>query len=115
MSSNEKLENELRNSISFQDEFDKCKLENVKFSKEISDLKNSISKFQKGKETLDNILDSQKSYKNTRGLGYAKNIHSSSSSLIFVKAKMNTTQASTSGVKTSPTHAKESYIPKTKF
>ena len=42
MSSNEKLKNELKNSISFQDEFDKCKLENAKFSKEILDLKNSI-------------------------------------------------------------------------
>ena len=91
MSSNEKLENELKNSTSFQDEFDKCKLENAKFSKEISDLKDSISKFQKGKETLDNILNSQKSHKDTRGLGYAKNTHSSSSSPIFVKAKMNTT------------------------
>ena len=64
---------------------------------------------------MDNIIDSQKSHKDTRGLGYAKSIHSLSSSPIFIEDKMNTTQASTSGVKTPPTYIKEPYIPRTKF
>ena len=71
------------------------------------ELKKSILKFHKGKESLDNILVSQKGHKNKRGLGYACNTPSSlSNQNIFVKAKMNTTHASTSGTKTLPTHAK---------
>ena len=45
MSSNEKLENDLKNSTLIKNKLDKCKLENENFSKEIGDLKNSISKF----------------------------------------------------------------------
>ena len=53
--SNEQLENDLKNSISIKNELNRSKLENGKFSKEIYVLKSSISKFKKGKETLDSI------------------------------------------------------------
>ena len=110
VSLNEKLENELKNSTSVQYKLDKCKFENERFLKEISDLKSSISKFQKGKETLDSILNSQKLHKDTSGFDYARNTPSSSSSPIFIKAKMNTTHASTSGTKTLLSLIKESHF-----
>ena len=69
----------------------------------------------KGKETLDIILDSQKYYKDTSDLGYARNTPSSSSSPIFVKARMNTTHASTNGTKTLSTLVKESHLSRAKL
>ena len=58
-SSNEKLTLDLKTSISLKVKFDKIKDENQMLSKEIFELKNSISKFHKGKKTLDNRLNSQ--------------------------------------------------------
>ena len=50
-------------------------------------LRNSISRFQKGKEALDNLLESQKSHGDTQGICYGNRTSSSSSSHInFVKS-----------------------------
>ena len=62
----------------------------LSFSREVLELKNSISKFKKEKETLDSLLDSQKLYGNTHGIEYTNGISSTSSSHIkFVKASYN--------------------------
>ena len=51
-------------------------------------LKNFISKFMKGKETLNSILDSQKLHGDVHGIGYNNGRASSSSSYInFVKTQ----------------------------
>ena len=51
------------------------------------ELRNSISKFQKGKATLDNLFESQKSHGDTQGIGYRNRTSSSSSSHInFIKS-----------------------------
>ena len=57
--SNEKLTLDLKTSIFLKDKFDKIKEENQMLSKQIFELKNSIFKFHKGKETIDNLLNSQ--------------------------------------------------------
>ena len=49
-------------------------------------------KFKKGKETLDSLLDSQKSHGDTHGIGYKNGMTPSSSSHInFIKAHDSTT------------------------
>ena len=59
------------------------------------ELRNSISKFQKGKETLDNLLESQKSHGDIQGIGYGNRTSSSSSSHInFVKSSSHSTPSS---------------------
>ena len=55
-------------------------------------LRNSIFKFQKGKATLDNLLESQKSHGDTHGIGYKNKTSSSSSSHInFIKSSYHST------------------------
>ena len=56
--SNEKISNHLKTSLVLKDDFNKTKKENELLSIEILELKSSISKFHKGKERLDNLLDS---------------------------------------------------------
>ena len=56
-------------SNSLKDQLKKENDENHKLSKEVLELKNSISKCQKGKETLDSLLDSQKFHGDTHGIG----------------------------------------------
>ena len=68
--SNSKLVNDLKNSNSLEEQLKKVNDENHKLSNEMLELRNSISKFQKGKETLDNLLESQKSHGDTQGIGY---------------------------------------------
>ena len=85
---NKQLFNDLKASMSLKNEFNKIKKESVMLSKEILKLKNSISEFHKGYETLDNLFISQKSYGDKFGLGYSNEATSSSSPLNkFVKAK----------------------------
>ena len=55
----------------------------------------SISRFQKGKETLDKLLESQKPHRNIQGIGYGNGTSSSSSSHInFVKSSSHSTPSS---------------------
>ena len=100
--SNDKLASDLKNLNSLEDQLKKASDENYKLSKEVLELKNSISKFKRGKETLDSLLDSQKFHGDTHGIGYKNGMNPSSSSHInFVKAhdymastsKINETQA----------------------
>ena len=85
--SNAKLVNDLKNSNSLEDQLKKANDENQKLSKEVLDLKNSIDKLMKGKETLNSILDSQKLHGDVHGIGYSNGTASSSSSHInFIKA-----------------------------
>ena len=67
----------------------------INFSNEMLELKNSISKFQKGKATLDNLLESQKPYGNIQGIGYGNRTSTSSSSHInFVNSLSHSTPSS---------------------
>ena len=85
--SNKKLVSDLKLSNSLEDQIKKANDENQKLSKEVLELKNSITKFKRGKETLDSLLDSQKFHVDTHGIGYKNGMSSSSSSHInFVKA-----------------------------
>ena len=56
--SNAKLANDLKSSNSLEDQLKKANDENLKLSRELLELENSISKFKKGKETLDSLLNS---------------------------------------------------------
>ena len=62
---NDKLVSDLENSNSLEDQLKKANDENQKLYKEVLELNNSILKFKKGKETLDSLLDSQKSHGDT--------------------------------------------------
>ena len=74
------------------------------------ELKNCISKFKKGKETLYSFYDSQKLYMNTHGLGYTNGMFSSSSSHInFVKALCDSNLTSKL-LKTQAFKAKRSHV-----
>ncbi|XP_058004001.1 uncharacterized protein LOC131180666 [Hevea brasiliensis] len=55
-----------------QKSLDELSLENEKLRNEIAELKTSLSKFAKGKDKLDAILDSQRSPSIKYGLGYSK-------------------------------------------
>ena len=58
-------------------------------------MKNSIDKLMKGKETLDNLLESQKFHGDTQGIGYGNGISSSSLSHInFIKSSSHSTPSS---------------------
>ena len=93
--SNNKLVNDLENSNSLEDQLKKANDENHKLSSEVLELRNSISKFQKGKATLDNLLESQKSHGDTHGIGYGNRTSSSSSSHInFIKSSCHSTPSS---------------------
>ena len=60
-SSNKKLTLDLKTSISLKENLDNVKQENELLSKEILELKDTIFKFQKWKETIDHLLYSQRS------------------------------------------------------
>ena len=93
--SNDKLVNDLENSNSLEDQLKKVNDENQKLSKEVLELKNVISKFKKGKDTLDSLLDSQKFHGDTHEIGYKNGMTPSSSSHInFIKAHDSTTSTS---------------------
>ena len=75
------------------------------------ELKNSISKFKRGKETLDSFLDSQKLYGNTHGIRYTNGMSFSSSSHIrFVKASCDSTSSTSKPLKTQAFKAKRSHM-----
>ena len=59
-SSYEKLTFDLKTSISLKENLDNIKKENELLSKEILELKSIFFKFQKGKESLDHLLDNQR-------------------------------------------------------
>ncbi|XP_057990579.1 uncharacterized protein LOC131172959 [Hevea brasiliensis] len=69
-----------------QKSLDELSLENEKLKKEIVELKTSLSKFAKGKDKLDAILDSQRSPSIKYGLSYSKFAQALPSKTIFVKA-----------------------------
>ena len=93
--SNDKLVIDLKNSNSLEEQLKKANDENHKLSSEVLELRNSIFKFQKGKATLDNFLESQKPHGDIQGLGYGNRTSSSSSSHInFVKSSSHSTFSS---------------------
>ena len=93
--SNAKLVNDLKNSNSLEEQLKKVNDENYKLYNEMLELRNSISKFQKGKATLDNLLESQKPHGDIQGIGYGNRTPSSSSSHInFVKSSSHFTPSS---------------------
>jgi len=69
-----------------QKSLDELSLENENLKNEIVELKNSLSKFAKGKDKLDAILESQRSPSIKYGLGYSKFTQAPPSKTIFVKA-----------------------------
>ena len=79
------------------------------------ELRNTISKFQKGKETLDNLLESQKSHGETQGIGYRNRTSSSSSSHInFIKSSSHSTPSSYKQNKSQTFQVKRSQVSNTK-
>ena len=92
-----------------EDQLKKANDENQKLFKEVLELNNSILKFKNGKETLDSLLDSQKSHKNTHGIRYKNRMTPSSSSHIhFIKA--HDSMAFTSKNETQTFRAKRSHV-----
>ncbi|XP_057990587.1 uncharacterized protein LOC131172968 [Hevea brasiliensis] len=69
-----------------QKSLDELSLENEKLRNKITELKTSLSKFARGKDKLDAILDSQRSPSIKYGLGYRKFAQVPPSKIIFVKA-----------------------------
>ncbi|XP_058002282.1 uncharacterized protein LOC131179452 [Hevea brasiliensis] len=69
-----------------QKSLDELSLENEKLKNKIVELKTFLSKFAKGKDKLDAILDSQRSPSIKYGLGYSKFTQAPPSKTIFVKA-----------------------------
>ena len=93
--SNAKLVTDLKNSNSLEEQLKTVNDENHKLSSEVLELKNSISKFHKGKATLDNLLESQKSHGDTQGIGYENRTFPSPSSHInFIKSSSHSTPSS---------------------
>ena len=79
------------------------------------ELKNSISKFQKGKETLDNLLESQKPHRDIQGIGYGNRTSSSSSSHInFIKSSYHSTPSSSKQNESQTFKVKRSQVSNTK-
>ena len=68
--SNDKLVSDLKDLNSLEEQLKRANDENHKLSSEVLELRNSISKFQKRKVTLDNLLESQKSHEDTHRIGY---------------------------------------------
>ena len=78
-------------------------------------LRNSISEFQKGKATLDNLLKSQKSHGDTQGIGYENRISCSSSSHInFIKSSCYSTPSSSKPNESQTFKVKRSQVSNTK-
>ena len=93
--SNAKLVNDLKISNSLEEQLKKVNDENHKLSNEMLELRNFIFKFQKGKATSDNLLESQKFHRDTQGIGYGNRKSSSSSSHInFIKSSSHSTPSS---------------------
>ena len=93
--SNTKLVNDLKNSNFLEEQLKKVNYENYNLSNEMLELRNSISKFQKGKATLDNLLKSQKPHGDIEEIGYENRTSSSSLSHInFVKYSSYSTLSS---------------------
>ena len=100
---------------SLEDQLKKANDENQKLSKEVIELKNSISKFKKGKETLDSLIDSQKSHGDTHGIGYGNGTSSSSSSHInFIKSSCHSTPSSSKLNESQTFKVKRSQVSNTK-
>ena len=76
---NEKITLDLKASLSLKDNFDKTKKENDLLSKEILELR---------KETLDHLLDSQRSHGLKHGLDFFNGASTSSSLSKFVEATL---------------------------
>ena len=105
--SNEKFVSDLKSSNFLEDQLKKASDENYKLSKEILELKNFISKFKRGKETLDSFLDSKKFHGDTHGIGYTNGMPFSLSSYInFIKASHDSTKP----IETQAFKAKRSYV-----
>ena len=69
-------------------------LENSSLKKEVNKLKTTISKFEKGKGTLDNILSSQRSPSIKHGLGYnGTSTLTSIPKTVFVKSSIAQTSS----------------------
>ena len=78
-----------------EEQLKKVNDENHKLSSEVLELRNSISKFQKGKATLDHLLESQKPHGYIQGIRYGNRTSSSSSSHInFVKSSSHSIPSS---------------------
>ena len=85
----------MKNSNSLEEQLERVNDENHKLSNEMLEVKNSISKFQKGKANLDNLLESQKPHGNIQGIGYGNRTSSSSSSHInFIKSSYHSMPSS---------------------
>ena len=112
--SNSKLMNDLKNSNSLKEQLKKVNDENHKLLKQMLELRNSISKFQKGKETLDNLLESQKSYGDTQGIGYGNRKSSSSSHINFIKSSSHSTPSSSKQNESQTFKVKRSQVSNTK-
>ena len=82
---------------------------------EVPELRNSIFKFQKGKATLDNLLESQKSHGDTHEIGYENRTSSSSSSHInFIKSSYHSTPSSSKQNESQTFKVKRSQVSNTK-
>ena len=67
--SKEKLVSDLESSNFLEDQLKKANDENQNLFKEVLELKNSIKKFKRGKETLDSLLDFKKFHGDTHEIG----------------------------------------------
>ena len=93
--SHDKLVNDSKHTSSLEEQLMKVKDENLKLSNEVLELKSSISRFQKGKETLDKLLESQKPHRDIQGIGYGNRTSNASSSHInFIKSVSHSTPSS---------------------
>ena len=93
----------------------KVKDENQKLSNEMLELKNSISKFQKEKTNLDNLLESQKSHRDTQGIGFGNRTSNASSSHInFIKSASHSNPSSSKVNEPQTFQVKRAQVSKTK-
>ena len=102
--------NDLKNSNSLEDQLKKASDKSHKLSKDVVELKISISKFKRGKETLDSLLDSQKFHRETHGIGYKNGIVSSSSHINFVRTSYDSIASTFKSNRTQAFKAKRSHM-----
>ena len=113
--SNDKLVIDLKNTSSLEKQLKKVNDENHKLSNEVLELKSSISRFQKGKETLDKLLESQKPHRNIQGIGYGNRTSTSSSSHInFIKSSSHSTPSSSKPNESQTFQVKRAQVSKAK-
>ena len=94
-----------------EDQLKKASDENHKLFKEVLELKNSISKFKRGKQTLDSLLDSQKIHGDTHGIGYKHEMSCLSSSHInFIKSSHDSSVSTFKSNETQAFKAKRSHV-----